>query len=1180
MAEEIKIDVLMDVNDALRKTEQLKGKIGELKKMTKAETVRLISNGQIADIEKATRAFDQMSRSVITTSQRVNELSRAMATISSPFSGAGMRSNAQKELEQTKGIFEQIGKTVKHHAQFMAGAAILGGAIAVPTEIIQTAGAIEMLSKKLEQNLELSERYHGNSELLKTDLQDLANVANIYAVGFGATLEEVYNSMQILSRRFKDPDEIAFLESLVLTISKLDNVPLEKAAENLEAVMLQFKLNARETKDFVNQFTVAVHTARINGSELLDALQRSGASFDQFNMGTKEAIAAVATLSTTTARTGSTIGNTWKSITANFSMDKAIQALDSYGIKIYEINDNGLKTMREGANVFKELQELYMKLDDEGKQALSLRIAGGKYQVNAMNAFLADANNTFNELINEMNSKATDEMTEKLLRLGLDTFQTKLLQLQASLEVLSTVIGDEVLPSLKELTDGLSNGVMWLIENKEAVKNTISALISLAEVVTAYYIQQKIANGLIAEGTVLLRTMYLLEGNFTAAFAGMGASLKAFGLTVATTCVQLAALYVAINATMALYDRVSDKSGLVGQEQDLSTQKAMIEGNRKTAIAMKDRTGLSESEINKIYDDQISDIDGKLSDVRNKIEENKTDTKLDKAQAEAEQRFKNIIDHAMASAKMPEPTMPSAIGNSDSKKENKGASKADVAEPKDRAETIKAMQESRKLDTILSNLTVTTNEYETALDTVKAKEDLFGESAETVAQKITLMSGQTRLLNEQSKDLLQYANEYDTKANDLIATNENLVGALEEQRVSWVELTAEQKKDFIQAYTGYNDTEKLLLKYIDLANKARVESSKLTKDASKLAIDTTKLSMTAPQRIYNNKIKSLELDDEHEHFKLGSQAIPTEKNAITLKNAIKQLVLAKEELKRVEGEYGVDSLSFKQQQSEVDKLTEKVEKLSDTWIDVREGMADCIADMVAEGKSFEEIWDNLWKDLAREAIYRLLQVETQQSLLGSLFGLGGASTGAFDAMGGYTSVTGFFASGGSIPGYANGGNTDGLIKGAGTGTSDSILTYLQNRGQFIKTSNGEYIMQKSAVDKYGTTMLDMINAGKYANGGKIGTDVVPYLKNPKVVQDNTSLLSADAKINREMSKQLATQNELMQQQNSMLSNMGGGNGNIVVMPVQPDANSVLKILQDNPRAVQAILGGQRKMGFR
>lgn len=52
----------------------------------------------------------------------------------------------------------------------------------------------------------------------------------------------------------------------------------------------------------------------------------------------------------------------------------------------------------------------------------------------------------------------------------------------------------------------------------------------------------------------------------------------------------------------------------------------------------------------------------------------------------------------------------------------------------------------------------------------------------------------------------------------------------------------------------------------------------------------------------------------------------------------------------------------------------------------------------------------------------------------------------------------------------------GYISGPGTSTSDSIPAML---------SDGEYVVQASSVAKYGTTFLDRVNAGHYANGGLV-----------------------------------------------------------------------------------------------
>lgn len=68
---------------------------------------------------------------------------------------------------------------------------------------------------------------------------------------------------------------------------------------------------------------------------------------------------------------------------------------------------------------------------------------------------------------------------------------------------------------------------------------------------------------------------------------------------------------------------------------------------------------------------------------------------------------------------------------------------------------------------------------------------------------------------------------------------------------------------------------------------------------------------------------------------------------------------------------------------------------------------------------------------------------------------------------------------GAAPGAAKAAYaTGGRVRGAGTGTSDSIPAWL---------SNGEYVVKASSVRKYGTGMLDHINAGRFADGGLVAT---------------------------------------------------------------------------------------------
>lgn len=204
----------------------------------------------------------------------------------------------------------------------------------------------------------------------------------------------------------------------------------------------------------------------------------------------------------------------------------------------------------------------------------------------------------------------------------------------------------------------------------------------------------------------------------------------------------------------------------------------------------------------------------------------------------------------------------------------------------------------------------------------------------------------------------------------------------------------------------------------------------------------------------------------------------------------------------------------------------------------------------------------------------------------------GAGAGIMQGVGIASSIASFFMrDGGKIPTFATGGTT-GLIKGAGTDTSDSILTYLANRGRFIMTSNGEYIVNGKATKALGTNMLDLINNhpdkfleqwkalnAKYANGGSLGEEMVPAMKS--TTANSFKRYNANKTIIEQNSNKKLE--ELMQQQNDLIYGMSQGSsdgGKVVVLNTQADSASVMKAIQKNPRAIQKLLGHQQKHGFR
>lgn len=244
------------------------------------------------------------------------------------------------------------------------------------------------------------------------------------------------------------------------------------------------------------------------------------------------------------------------------------------------------------------------------------------------------------------------------------------------------------------------------------------------------------------------------------------------------------------------------------------------------------------------------------------------------------------------------------------------------------------------------------------------------------------------------------------------------------------------------------------------------------------------------------------------------------------------------------------------------------------------------------------VQDNTNEDIrntsATTANTTALQMQGATSSMGGAAGIGGSSSGGGMGWAGYAGIAislfSMFrkhADGGLVKGFATGGDTTGLIRGAGTGTSDSILTYLANRGQFIRTSNGEYIIKKSTVDKVGVGFLDTLNANpeaiagmkRYADGGDLGESYEPVMS-PKTVENYRKFNRNNTVIKTSSNKRLE---QLMQQQNDMLAAMGSkdnGSGNMVVLNTQADSASVMRAIQKNPRAFQRIMGNQQRHGFR
>lgn len=134
---------------------------------------------------------------------------------------------------------------------------------------------------------------------------------------------------------------------------------------------------------------------------------------------------------------------------------------------------------------------------------------------------------------------------------------------------------------------------------------------------------------------------------------------------------------------------------------------------------------------------------------------------------------------------------------------------------------------------------------------------------------------------------------------------------------------------------------------------------------------------------------------------------------------------------------------------------------------LEDGLVGIVTGTESVGSAFKKMAASIIADLARIAIQKAI-----------LKAIGGSFLG--------------FADGGSldgVPGRADGGSLGGLIRGPGTGRSDSVLALLRGPGGgAVRLSNREFIMNERAVDYYGADAMAAINARqlpRFADGGSL-----------------------------------------------------------------------------------------------
>jgi hypothetical protein len=262
---------------------------------------------------------------------------------------------------------------------------------------------------------------------------------------------------------------------------------------------------------------------------------------------------------------------------------------------------------------------------------------------------------------------------------------------------------------------------------------------------------------------------------------------------------------------------------------------------------------------------------------------------------------------------------------------------------------------------------------------------------------------------------------------------------------------------------------------------------------------------------------------------------------------------------------GLSAAQTRDAQSAIEKLKTAQAQLDQSIVQmdydknkkIQEGTESMVSQVLLHGDKLRNLWKSLWEGMAEDALKSLMGIQNSSpGIISQLLGLGGtkgvASSGGVS---GGSLLGGLWGSGSSYSSpvkFASGGVTNGTSI-AGEDGKEVVIPIEKNTG------NSSALVQYAA--------------------GKLGTQVAPSFNNQKLNQQAISVNVNNGQTNALLSEQ----NEHIKQQTQIMINMakdGGNNGTIMPIITQVSSEQVLKVLQDNPSAIQSLMSRNNSWGYK
>jgi len=431
-----------------------------------------------------------------------------------------------------------------------------------------SAGAIYSIEKALGETVKSAIEV----EKALTDINVILNVSTKTLNEFGGSLfsiakntgqsfDQVSKAAVELARQGLSVEQTLQRTSDALILSRLSGLDAARSVETLTATLNSFSQAGLTSTEIINKLANVDAAFAVSSGDLAEAISRVGSTAQDVGVNLDELIALVTAAQQTTARGGSVIGNSFKTIFTRLQRGKTLDELENAGIAVRDLQGNALPAVTILNNLAQSFDTL-----SKSQQAAIAETVGGVYQINILRATLGDLSKQYSIYNSALNISATstnqaisrnEALNKTLSALVNETFVNLK---QAAAEVGNLVFA----PAIKTSLGGL-NAILGDF-NKPAESQGIGTQIakSLLSGIGSYLG----GPGLLVLGTVFVRL-----------FAGLtkfsGDALKTL-LGITSQADKIAAAQQRVNGILAQNPQLID--AIISKEMSLLTVEEKILG--------------------------------------------------------------------------------------------------------------------------------------------------------------------------------------------------------------------------------------------------------------------------------------------------------------------------------------------------------------------------------------------------------------------------------------------------------------------------------------------------------------------------------------------------------------------------------------------------------------------------